>query len=173
MSMIHIASPNTNTTLTNLDKDCIQQNAVDLRIRAVFEILDNDFIIDEDRKVHRGARPLPTNQAGYWELTPGGYEFITDHIINMGPDEAGFVITRSTLNRNGVFITSGNYDSGYRGEMCGCLHVTTGRMLIKPGTRIGQFLLFKAEALSQYDGSYGYTTDGRPKLEQKKYVIKT
>lgn len=169
MTMIHIASPNTNTTLTNLDKDCIQQNAVDLRIKAVFEILDNDFVIDEERKVHRGTRPLSTNQDGYWVLTPGSYEFITDHIINMGPDEAGFVITRSTLNRNGVFITSGNYDSGYSGAMAGCIHVTTGRMLIKPGTRVGQMLLWKAEALSLYSGDYGFDENGNPKMAEAKY----
>ena len=68
---------------------------------------------------------------------------------------AGFVITRSTLNRNGVFITSGLYDSGYHGVMAGCLQVRVGPMKIQRGTRVGQFLLFKAETLSLYDGSYG------------------
>ena len=75
--------------------------------------------------------------------------------ITIGPNEAGFVITRSTLNRNGIFITSGLYDSGYSGVMAGALHVNVGNAAIKQGTRVGQFLLFEAESLNQYAGSYG------------------
>jgi hypothetical protein len=48
--------------------------------------------------------------------------------------------------------------------MAGVMHVTSGWMKIKPGTRIGQYLCFQAEALSSYDGSYG---DG--KLHDEKY----
>ena len=38
-----------------------------------------------------------------------------ENIVSIEEGYAGFVITRSTLNRNGVFITSGLYDSGYHG----------------------------------------------------------
>jgi deoxycytidine triphosphate deaminase len=78
-----------------------------------------------------------------------------ENIINVGPGEAGWVITRSTLNRNGCFITSGLYDSGYHGVMAGVLHVTIDTARIKKGTRIGQYLSFDAEALTMYDGDYG------------------
>tara|TARA_R100000081_G_scaffold91174_1_gene68270 strand:- start:324 stop:599 length:276 start_codon:yes stop_codon:yes gene_type:complete len=76
-------------------------------------------------------------------------------IVTLADDEAGWVITRSSLNRNGCFITSGLYDSGYSGVMAGVLHVNNGPIRVKRGTRVGQFLLFKAEALNQYDGDYG------------------
>ena len=78
-----------------------------------------------------------------------------ENIISVGAYEAGWVITRSTLNRNGVFITSGLYDSGYHGVMAGAMHVTTGPMWLRRGTRVGQFLLFKSQALKKYDGDYG------------------
>jgi deoxycytidine triphosphate deaminase len=78
-----------------------------------------------------------------------------ENVIEVGEGEAGWVITRSTLNRNGVFLTSGLYDSGYHGVMAGVMHVTCGTMKIKPGTRIGQYLSFDSESLSKYDGSYG------------------
>ena len=78
-----------------------------------------------------------------------------ENIINVGADEAGWVITRSTLNRNGLFITSGLYDTGYHGVMAGVLHVGVGPARIKQGTRIGQYLSFTAENLSSYDGDYG------------------
>lgn len=169
MSMVHAASPNSTTSLSNLDKDCVQQNAVDLRLKSVRRIKPTLFTIDEENKTHRETEAIEVGEDGYWYLEAGTYEITTDHIIKIGEDEAGFVITRSTLNRNGAFITSGNYDSGYHGAMAGCLHVEGGPMKIKPGTRVGQMLLWKAEALSQYDGDYGFDENGKPKVMEEKY----
>jgi deoxycytidine triphosphate deaminase len=90
-----------------------------------------------------------------------------ENIISVGQGEAGWVITRSTLNRNGLFLTSGLYDSGYHGAMAGLLHVTIGQARIKKGTRIGQYLSFEAESLSMYDGDYGIN-----KEHDKKYGVK-
>ena len=89
------------------------------------------------------------------DVPEGHYEVIMENKISVGGDEAGFVITRSTLNRNGVFLTSGLYDTGYEGVMAAVMHVTCGPMKIAPGTRVGQYLSFDAEALHEYDGSYG------------------
>jgi deoxycytidine triphosphate deaminase len=86
--------------------------------------------------------------------------------ITVGDGEAGWVITRSTLNRNGVFLTSGLYDSGYSGVMAGVMHVTIGPMRIERGTRIGQYLSFEAQSLHKYNGDYG---DG--KQHDQKYGV--
>ena len=43
--------------------------------------------------------------------------------------------------------------------MAGALHVNGGPAKIKKGTRGGQFLMFKAESLSSYDGDYGVGKD--------------
>ena len=153
--MIHIASENTSSSLTNVQQVDIQPNAVDLRIDKIFRITDNLFSIDEEHKTHRGSYELMPKEDGTWFLTPGTYEVVMENIITIGEGEAGWVITRSTLNRNGVFITSGLYDSGYNGVMAGAMHVTCGSMVIKKGTRVGQFLLFKSETLKLYDGDYG------------------
>jgi deoxycytidine triphosphate deaminase len=116
---------------------------------------DNTFTINEEDKLHRGSEPVKIDKDDNYYLEVGTYEIIMAGLINLGPEEAGFVITRSTLNRNGLFITSGLYDSGYNGVMAGALHVTGGDAIIKKGTRVAQFLLFKAESLMQYDGDYG------------------
>ena len=108
----------------------------------------------EEEKSHRETKEIkPTDD--WWRLEVGSYEIIMQGIVTLTDDEAGWVITRSSLNRNGCFITSGLYDSGYSGVMAGVLHVNNGPVRIKRGTRVGQFLLFKAEALNQYDGDYG------------------
>lgn len=164
--MIHVNSPSTKTSLSKVQEADIQPNAIDLRLDKVFAIKDDLFIIDEEQKKHRGTNELRPSEDGYWILHPGTYEVTMQNIIEVGEEEAGWVITRSTLNRNGIFLTSGLYDSGYHGVMAGALHVRCGPLRIKKGTRVGQFLCFKAETLKMYDGSYGLGKD-----HDKKYGV--
>ena len=165
MTMINIGGELSTSTLTAIQAKDIQPNAVDLRLGKVFKIKDNVFTIDEEQKIHRGSEEFEPWSDGYYYLTPGSYEVIMENEINVGSDEAGFVTTRSTLNRNGCFLTSGLYDTGYNGVMAGVLHVGCGLMRIKPGTRIGQYLNWKAEGLSSYDGDYG-----KGKAHDEKYT---
>ena len=153
--MKHIMGDNSKSTLTNVQEGDVQPNAVDLRLGKVFKLSQSTFKIDEKEKVHRGSYEMKTDEMGYYNLAEGHYEVVMENMIVVGENEAGWVITRSTLNRNGVFLTSGLYDTGYDGVMAGVMHVTCGPMRIQRGTRIGQYLSFDAEALKMYDGSYG------------------
>ena len=156
MAMKHIMGPNSKSTLTEVKEGDVQPNAVDLRLGKIFPITTGTFEISNDHKKHRGTGPeLESDVDGYYNLEPGDYEVVMENIIHVGEGEAGWVITRSTLNRNGLFLTSGLYDSGYHGVMAGVLHVGIARARIKQGTRIGQYLSFNAEALHKYDGDYG------------------
>jgi len=164
--MKHIMGEESRSTLTNVQEGDIQPNAVDLRLGKVFPIKKNVFEISNEHKKHRGTEfELKHDDQGYFFLEPGSYEVVMENIIHIGEGEAGWVITRSTFNRNGLFLTSGLYDSGYHGVMAGVLHVSVGPARIKKGTRIGQFILFKAESLKMYDGDYGIEKD-----HDKKYV---
>ena len=147
MTMINIGGSNAASSLTNVQEKDVQPNAVDLRVDKILKILGSDFTIDEDQKVHRGSEELKPDKDSYFHLEPGAYEVLMENIITIGHGEAGWVIPRSTLNRNGVFLTSGLYDSGYKGVMAS--------VRIAKGTRIGQYLNFQAETLSMYDGDYG------------------
>jgi deoxycytidine triphosphate deaminase len=164
--MLHIKGPNNKSSLTNVQPGDVQPNAVDLRIDKIFSISNDVFSISEDGKKHRGTKELTPDSDGNFYLIPGTYEVVMENIITIGEGEAGWVITRSTLNRNGVFITSGLYDSGYNGVMAGAMHVKCGPAIIKRGTRVGQFLLFKSETLKMYDGDYGLN-----KEHDKKYGV--
>jgi len=165
--MIHI-NGKAKSRLTNVREEDIQPNATDLRLGKVFKINEDEFMIGEtdckEIKKHRGSVELEVQPDGYYHLEPGSYEVIMQNIIEVAEGEDGFVITRSTLNRNGCFLTSGLYDAGYHGVMAGVVHVNCGIMKIKPGTRIGQYLCFKAETLHKYDGDYGLN-----KEHDKKY----
>ena len=146
--------PEAGKLLTKVQKGDSQPNAVDLRVDKIFKMKDEVFSISEDSKKHRGSVEVEAVD-GFFELEPGTYEIIMENIVKIPEGYAGWVITRSTLNRNGLFITSGLYDSGYHGVMAGCLHVEHGPAKIEKGSRVGQFLLFEAETLSMYDGDYG------------------
>lgn len=163
--MKHIMGPESKSTLSNVVEGDVQPNAVDLRLAKVFAVENSLFEVSNEHKKHRGTRELAPDPEGYFNLTPGHYEIVMENIIHVGEGEAGWVITRSTLNRNGLFITSGLYDSGYNGVMAGMLHVTIGQARIKKGTRVGQYLSFNAEALHLYDGDYGIA-----KAHDKKYT---
>ena len=163
MSMKHILSVGKDL-LTNVQEGDSQPNAVDLRVDKIFKLRNEEFEISESYKKHRGSVEVtPTD--GYFQLEPGTYEIIMENIVNIPEGYAGWVMTRSTLNRTGLFITSGLYDSGYKGDMAGWLHVDHGPAKIEKGSRVGQFLLFEAETLSIYDGDYGIGKD-----HDKKYV---
>jgi deoxycytidine triphosphate deaminase len=172
--MKHILGPNSKSKLTNvLEGDC-QPNAVDLRLDKVFKILPTVFELSDEHKKLRETQEVLPDFDGYFNLEVGDYEVVMSNVIFVGESEAGWVITRSTLNRSNIFITSGLYDSGYGvdaktghlvgGVMAGCLHVGTGPARIQKGTRVAQYLSFDAEALSMYDGSYG-----NHKSHDKKY----
>jgi len=163
--MKHIMGSESRSKLTNVQEGDVQPNAVDLRLAKVFAINHAVFEISNEHKKHRGSEEITPDDEGYYNLTPGSYEVVMENIIHVGDNEAGWVITRSTLNRNGCFLTSGLYDSGYHGAMAGVLHVTIGVARIKQGTRIGQYLSFNAEALHKYDGDYGLN-----KAHDQKYV---
>ena len=164
--MLHICSDKSGSSLTNVQDGDVQPNAVDLRIDKIFSISNDIFTINEQEKKHRKTTELTPDENGDFYLIPGTYEIVMENVVTIGEGEAGWVITRSTLNRNGVFITSGLYDSGYNGVMAGAMHVKCGPVRIRRGTRVGQFLLFKSETLKLYSGDYGIG-----KEHDKKYGV--
>jgi deoxycytidine triphosphate deaminase len=153
MTMKHIGG-NAESSLTNTQAQDIQPNACDLRLDKVFMIRNGEFSITNESKVHLEQDEILPDGDDFFVLSPGYYAVEYENKITVDESEAGFVIARSTLIRNGVYITTGLYDSGYRGKMISGMHITTGTMRVKRGTRIAQYLCFEAESLNQYDGDY-------------------
>lgn len=161
----HVLNQSTESELSNVDNDMAQPNAIDIRIDRVFAFKDTRSYVavigedddnpDKEIKVHRKTEEMNADLNGWMKLPPGSYPFTTQHEITVGANEAGWVITRSTLNRNGVFISSGLFDSSYVGGLDLCLHVFGGPIWIKRGTRVGQYVCVDAESIKEYDGDYG------------------
>lgn len=169
MSIVVVNTPESTTTLSNIDEKCVQQAAVDLRLDKVWGMI-GPFTIDETSKAMRQTHEIEADVDGWYLLPEGPYEVSFDHDIAIGEDEAAIIVTRSTLVRNGVILASGLWDPQFVGRGGCCMHVRGGTMRIKKGTRIGQFVVWKVKnAQGAYDGDYGLTKDGAPKQMESKY----
>lgn len=169
MSIVVVNNDPSTTVLSNINEDCIQQAAVDLRLENIWSMAGT-FKIDEEQKQHRKTTKIEPDENGYFVLAPGSYEVSFDHDISIGADEAALVITRSTLVRNGVLLASGLWDPKFAGRGGCCMHINGGPMVIKAGTRVGQFVAWKVlNAQGEYDGSYGLDANGKPKDMEAKY----
>lgn len=158
--MVNIGSGDSTSSLSEIQEGDVQQVATDIRLDKIFKIGSDVFEIDaNNNKKHRGSTPVEPDADGFYYLEPGAYEGTSLNQIEVGPDEAGFLIIRSTFNRNGVYLTTGCYDPGYKGGCNFALHVTSGPIRVQKGTRIAQMLIWKAKATSQYNGSYGTGKD--------------
>ena len=171
MSMIHICSPTAASSVTGIPQNCIQPNAVDLPIKAIFAIdTTSMFEIGLNHKKHR-VNTLVEPIDGYWNLDAGVYEVVYDfEQMEIADDEAGFVIVRSTFNRNGCKLSSGLFDSGFKSNTAAGVLTVCGPTRIEVGVPVGQFILFKSEMLHRYNGSYGLDANGQPKVDEQRYI---
>jgi len=154
--LLHPKSEFTNSKITELQEEDSQPNAVDIRLDEVKRIDSSVFSLDEDGgKTHRILTDMPVQDDGYFVLPPGSYQVQMKNQITVGENESGVVISRSTLIRNGVYLVSGLYDTGYEGPMVALLVVTAGAAKIQKGARVGQYLILESEGIGTYMGSYG------------------
>jgi len=88
--------------------------------------------------------------------------------FNMG-DHFAIIIIRSSLSRKGIFLSSGLWDPGYKGPGGVSLYNMSEDTLTLPANfRIGQVVVFKADADSMYNGHYQNNKDITSKLEEVK-----
>lgn len=153
--MLHLLT--SNTKITNLDEKCVQPDAVDLRVGKIYKIDENSMAtLTEHSKTHAVRHEVLPNEDNMYVLTRGAYVVEFDHRIEVGVDECGWVVSRSTLMRNGVYLHSCLYDSGYVGPMISGLNVVgVDTFLLEAHARIGQYVCTKVDGVQhQYDGSY-------------------
>jgi deoxycytidine triphosphate deaminase len=163
MSLIHPLRGSSQSEIMSevgINAGQIQPNAIDLRLARIFKIEPTPFIITEDERVHRRTTEIRPDEDGNLVLDHGKYDVLFEEHVRIAEGEAGWLIARSSLNRNAVFITSGLYDSGFDGQIGGVMHVGLGGMITRPYTRLAQLIIAKAETAALYAGSYGIQADG-------------
>ena len=141
-------------------KDHLQQNGLDVDALTVFNINSKSWnIIGKEKsiKVNSLVHELDhISQLGKegWMLRKGeAYTFDSSFKINIPEGMCGWVIGRSTFNRQGILIRSSLFDSGFSGSV-GATIYCFNNVAIEEGVRVGQFVMCKAENASLYKGQY-------------------
>jgi deoxycytidine triphosphate deaminase len=153
------------TGITDMEKQ-VQPNAIDFTLDRLFNITFTGFHISEQGKQMRGGKEMtPTHDRrenmDYWRLEPNSvYDGMSNVYVTLPEGVAAMLIIRSTLNRNGIFLTSGLYDSSFCGNIGFALHNRSSYAYIAPGTRVGQIIFVTSDSAGAYAGGYN-TTEGQ------------
>lgn len=152
----------------------IQTNAIDFTLDSLFGIDNQISYISNDKTQieHQGRVKLPLLNANAvrrnyflsstdddktsgWLLSPNtSYDGTSEVYVEVPEGMAAFLIVRSTLNRNAIRLTSGLYDSGYKGHIGFVLHNGVGETFIEQGTCVGQICFIESKNAALYAGGY-------------------
>lgn len=142
----------------------VQQNGIDVRIAEVHKILTPGKLFKSGKELPATAEMMYT-QEKVSEDDPDAspkmvhiekgvpYALISMESVDIPENVAAMVIMRSTLNRIGVPIHSGLYDSGFRGKIQPTLY-PFNEFDIELGSRFAQVIFFRAESAALYKGQY-------------------
>lgn len=141
----------------------VQPNAIDFTLDKVFVLATaNPFIISEQGKQMRGGgiyNPIKDQRSGipFWSFAKGTmWDCLSDVYVNVPEGVACMLVPRSTFTRNGLFLTSGLYDSGFKGHIGFVLHNRAGFAKVGVGTRIGQVIFVESQNATMYSGGYNH-----------------
>lgn len=163
----------------------IQPNAIDFTIDRAFEHNPfSAFVISESARQHvEMVEQYPMRQlvkghdASEWFILKrsGQLDFVSDFAVKLPKGISAMLIVRSSLNRNGIGLTAGLYDSEFSGNIGGMLFNRRDvAAMIAPGTRIGQIMFFESGTAKGYEGVYnnksGHWTDAEPVAVEEKAV---
>ncbi len=139
----------------------VQPNAIDFTLDEVFSVnLANTFVVSEGGKQMRGGAkvsPVPQRDGSgdFWVLVDPVYDCLSNMYVEVPEGVAALLVIRSTFNRNGIYLTSGLYDSGYKGHIGFVLH-NIGTTKVGVGTRVGQIIFVESSNAGIYAGQYNH-----------------
>ncbi|MHA2402138.1 MAG: dCTP deaminase domain-containing protein, partial [Candidatus Kariarchaeaceae archaeon] len=140
-------------------------NAIDFTADKAFDVADNDFYVSESSKLMRGGEPIEPRTTFYestlrasW-IIPGRsmIDCLSDMYVDLPEGVAAQLVIRSTLSRNGLLLTSGLYDSGFKGHIGFLLHnLHEHDAVVAHGTRVGQIIFVSSDSAGTYAGGYNH-----------------
>jgi len=145
--------------ITNVGDGQVQQNGIDIRIDRMYRVRGSAYLgiakklMPNFDEVH----PRKNAETGEWvfDLSPEqSYVFDAVEVVDMPENLMALIVTRSTLNRCGIRVTSGVWDSGFRGTLGGFINTGSIPAFIERGSRIAQVVFYNADSASMYNGQY-------------------
>jgi deoxycytidine triphosphate deaminase len=138
----------------------VQPNAIDFTLDTLKLVMSAQTArVTEEGKTMRQLLDVHTLTSRYdaWVLSRGEvYDGTSEMYVEVPEGVAAVLYTRSTLARNGVFLLSGLYDTGYKGHIGFTVYPIGGDIEITPGTRVGQIAFLQADASGVYSGGWNH-----------------
>ncbi len=144
---------------------CVQPNGIDFTLDALYMVdsFSSAYISETVREFKKTTPIFVTlmsdGQEVYILNQSVCYDFMSNVKVNIPTGVMAKLEVRSTLNRVGVGLTSGIYDTGFNGNIAGHLRPFAGQVAIQSGSRIGQIVFYSAIESSNYDGIYNNRDD--------------
>lgn len=132
---------------------CIQPNAIDFTVDRLFQIIASPdaFISEETRLWHDQCE---MEGSTFCLQHNGLYDGMSDFYVTVPEQVACMLVNRSSLNRLGIHLNSGIYDSGFKGQMGFSLHNRVGNVALARHTRVGQIIFIESDSVGQYAGGF-------------------
>ena len=132
----------------------IQQNGIDLRIDKLYRVRGSAYLGEKFKNMPAFDEVNPRYRADIdawvYDLASGqAYGFDTVEGIKVPENMMALLVTRSTLNRVGVRITSGCYDAGFTNFSIGGLITSASiPIFLEKNSRVCQIIFYEADAAS-------------------------
>lgn len=138
-----------------LSPEQLQPNGIDVRLMSVHELVDQDkFKLSSTNTTEFGVDALTPDRDGWVLLRKFvPYDVVCYEYVNIPFNVAAFIFGRSTLNRHGIFIYAGLYDTGFRNRVSFTVYPFID-FECQIGSRIAQIVFVEAKSASMYHGSY-------------------
>lgn len=107
-----------------------------------------------DSHAFGNAGEEPNLTAGWFLAPNSSYDGTSNVYVEVPEGMAAFLVVRSTLNRNAIVLTSGLYDSGFKGHIGFTIHTKSGNTFIEKGTYVGQIMFIASDNAGTYAGGY-------------------
>lgn len=140
---------------------CVQPNALDITLDALFEIdtTGTARITEAERNLRMVNKVEPVE--GVWTLKPNTmYDCMSDFFVNVPQNVAAQLAIRSSLNRVGIHLNAGLYDSAFTGNVGFTLYNRSGSLEIGKGTRVAQLIFVSSPDSGSYEGIYNAHQSG-------------
>jgi len=140
--------------LYNPDKQ-IQPNAIDFDVDTIQQLHTNlQVVITDDSKVMCHQVPVEAKDGMFHLAANQEYDISSKVYVEVPEGKAAILVLRSTFVRNGLWLASGLYDSGFKGNIGAVLHTGNNSVILARGTRIGQIIFIESDSAGMYAGGY-------------------
>lgn len=133
----------------------LQPNAIEAEVSELFQVSGSIELSEAGKKMPTLTKVEAVD--GFWDLEPNSVYDCSSRLYCEIPEGIAATLNiRSTLNRGGIRLSSGVYDSGYSGHVGFIIHTGPLPLRLGVGTRVVQVMFWQSDSDGKYLGGYNH-----------------